>query len=197
MSSSPSPAAPGGATPSDLTRLFWKPFLYRGIVAAVVALLGVGWIVQPGPTFVAIVLGLWLLLTGVLIWPVTRLGGLPAGLRTGLTSAALAWVVAGAILLFQREPEALAFIAAFGLGVGGASELVAGLQARALGRGARDLVISGGVGVIGAVILAIAHDTDAHGVMGIAGMIAAVFAVLHIIGGLGYRHDAKAEAQEN
>lgn len=187
-------------TPTDLARVLWKPTIYRGAVAILFALLGIFWVTNTPAAVLAVALGLLFLLWALIMWPVTRLTGLPQTLRTGITSAALAWAVAGVMALFVREPAAAAFIGAFGLILGGGSELVAGIKERALGRPARDFSLTGGIGVLGGIILVLVavgmgSGIDAHGIFGTIAMIVVLMGVHLIIAGLSYRSDSrKADA---
>lgn len=182
---------------TDLARVLAKPTLYRGVVALLFALLGIFYVKGTSVTVLALALAAWLLLTALFMWPLARLAGLPSAIRTGITGAVLAWAVGGAVALFLRDPLALAVMGAFGLGLGGLCELVPGIMTRSIGRPTRDMVISGGVGVLGAVILiAVAVGAgaklDAHQVYGTLAMIVALLGVHLVIAGLGYRHDARA-----
>lgn len=179
----------------DLARVLYKPTLYRGVLALVFAAVGIFAVKNPSPVLLSAALGLLWLLTALFMWPVTRLGGLPSVLRTGWTGAVLAWAVAGILAFFVREPAALAAMGALGLGLGGVCEAVAGARTRGIGRPTKDAVISGGVGILGAVILvAVAAGmgtrVDVHGVFGTLAMIVAVLGVHLVLAGLGYRHDA-------
>lgn len=185
---------------TDLARVLWKPTLYRGVVAILFALIGIFWVENTPVALLAMCLALLFLVTALFMWPVTRLGGLPDSLRTGLTGAALGWVVAGLIALFFRDAAALAFIGAFGLILGGGCELVVGLKHRSLGRPARDFSLSGGIGVLGGIVLVLVAigmgaDIDAHGIFGTSAMIVVLLGVHLVLAGLSYRMDArKADA---
>lgn len=196
--SSPSSSVPA----TDLARVLVKPTLYRGVLAVVYALFGIFWEQNPPASLLGVSSALLFLLSALFTWPLTRLTGLPSALRNALTGAALGWVVAGVIALFFREPAPLAFTLAFGLALGGICELVGGLGSRSLGRPARDMVISGGVGVLGAVILValtlgVGDGLDVHGVYGTAAMIVVVLGVHLLLAGLGYRRDARSTAERD
>ena len=184
---------------TDLARVLWKPTLYRGIVAILFALIGIFFGAQATPLGLAAALAAWLLLSALFMWPVTRLAGLPPVVRTGITSATLVWAVAGVGAAILRDPVALAVMAILALAIGGVSELIPGLRERAYGRPMKDMVISGGVSLLGAAILAAvvigmsnAKGVDVHGVYGTLSMIVALLGVHLVIAGLGYRHDAAA-----
>lgn len=183
-------------TSTDLARVLWKPTIYRGTVAIVFSLVGIFWVANTPAAVLAVALGLLFLLWALIMWPVTRLSALPSALRTGITSAALAWLIAGVMALFMREPAAIAFVGAFGLILGGGSELVAGLKGRELGRPARDFTLSGGISALGGIILVLVavgmgQRIDAHGIFGTSAMIVVVMGVHLIIAGLSYRSEAR------
>ncbi|RKW70046.1 hypothetical protein [Galactobacter caseinivorans] len=187
-------------TSIDLARVLWKPTIYRGTVAILFSLLGIFWVSHTPAVVLAVALGLLFLLWALIMWPVTRLTGLPQTLRTGITAAALAWLVAGVMALFVREPAAAAFIGAFGLILGGGSELVAGVKERSLGRPARDFSLTGGISALGGVVLVLVaigmgEKIDAHGIFGTCAMIVVLLGVHLLIAGLSYRSDSrKADA---
>jgi hypothetical protein len=189
-------------TPESVARVLWKPAVYRAVVTIAYAMIGIFWVKNPPGLLVAIATALLFLVTAMFVWPVTRLTALPERLRTGLTAAALGWVVAGILLFFFREPAALAGITAFGLALGGIGELVAGWGQKSLGRPAKDMVISGGLGVLGAVVmilvaLGIGSGLDVHGVFGTAAMIVVVIGVHQILAGIGYHRDAAKSAAQS
>lgn len=181
---------------ADLVRVMAKPTLYRGVLCVLYALVGIFWVQDTPAGVLGVATALLFLLSALFLWPLTRLTGLPAGLRNGLTGAALGWLVAGVMSFFFREAATLALVLAFGLALGGACELWAGLRSRSLGRPALDSIISGGVGVLGAIILVavtvgIGDGLDVHGVYGTAAMIVVVLGVHLVLAGLGYRRDGK------
>lgn len=188
--------------PTSVARVFWKPTLYRSVIAIVFALLGIFWVQDPPETLVALSTAGMFLLTALLMWPVTRLTALPERLRTGITAAALGWAVAGILLCFLRDPLVLGVVTAFGLVLGGIGELVAGWGHRELGRPAIDEVISGGLALLGAVILVlvcvgIGDDLDAHGVFGTSAMIIVVLGVHQLLAAIGYRRDASKTTERS
>lgn len=176
--------------------------LYRAVIAIAYSLVGIFWVKNPPSMLVAIATAVLFLLTALFVWPITRLTALPERMRTGLTAAALGWIVAGVLLFVFREPAAMASIAALGLALGGIGELVAGWGHKELGRPAMDMVISGGLGVIGAVILVLVavglgNDLDPHGVFGTAAMIVVCIGVHQILAGIGYRRDVTKSAAQS
>ncbi|MDR2256354.1 MAG: hypothetical protein LBE25_10205 [Arthrobacter sp.] len=182
---------------TDLARVLAKPTLYRGVAAIVFALVGIFYVQGTPAVALSLSLGIWLLLTALFMWPVARLAGLPSAMRTGVTGSVLAWAVAGVAALLVREPAALAAMGAFGLGLGGLCELIPGIKHRAIGRPLRDMVISGGIGVLGAIVLVwlavgLGNRIDIHSIFGTLAMIVALLGAHLIIAGLGYRHDARA-----
>lgn len=206
-SSGPAPGSSAGAdrlervsshtvSSTDLARVLAKPTLYRGVVAILFALVGIFYVQGTPAVALSLSLGLWMLLTALFMWPVARLAGLPSAMRTGVTGAVLAWAVAGVAALFLRDPAGLAVMGAFGLGLGGLCELIPGIKHRVIGRPTRDMIISGGIGVLGAIILVwvalgMGNKIDIHSIFGTLAMIVALLGAHLIIAGLGYRHDAR------
>jgi cation transport ATPase len=176
--------------------------VYRAVLAIAFSMLGIFWAKNPPAALVAISTAVLFLLTALFVWPLTRLTGLPERMRTGFTAAALGWILAGILLFIFREPEALAGITAFGLALGGIGVVVAGYGHKDLGRPAVDMLISGGLGIIGAVImvlviLGVNSGLDPHGVFGTAAMIVVVIGVHQILAGLSYRRDAKKDSSRS
>ncbi|WP_291279667.1 hypothetical protein [Galactobacter sp.] len=188
--------------PTSMARVFWKPVLYRAVIAIAYSLLGIFWAKNPPSVLVAIATAVLFLLCALFVWPVTRLAGLPERMRTGLTAAALGWIVAGVLLFIFREPAAMASIIALGLALGGIGELVAGWGRKELGRPAADMVISGALGIIGAVVLvlvsvALGSNLDPHGIFGTAAMIVVCIGVHQVLAAIGYRRDVNKSAEQS
>ncbi len=178
------------ATTADYKRVLAKPMLYRGIVSALFALVGVFFNTTPTVGAISAAFAVLFLTSALFYWPIMRLALAPS-YRTAVTSAVLAWAIAGVLAIIMRDPAGMALAVAFGYTIGGASELYGGLTTRETGRPSKDTTISGGLGVIGGIIMVFMTTSDAHGVFGMASMITALIAVHLLISAVGYMQDQR------
>jgi hypothetical protein len=142
--------------------------------------------------------GLYLLATGVaLIWIVGK-SGYRAQERTGRILSAGGAVLAGAGVAVALISGSLVFgtIAAVGLGVAGAAELLAGVLGRGRSVLARDWIASGVIGLGTAIALPFFIGLGAHALLGVAGGGAIISGVLWLLSGLTLRHDARGNSTE-
>lgn len=178
------------ATTADYKRVLAKPMLYRGIVSALFALVGVFFNTTPTVGAISAAFAVLFLASALFYWPIMRLALAPS-YRTAVTSAVLAWAIAGVLAIIMRDATGMALAVAFGYTIGGASELYGGLTTRETGRPSKDTTISGGLGVIGGIIMVFMTTSDAHGVFGMASMITALIAVHLLISAVGYMQDQR------
>lgn len=183
-------SAPAQATTADYKRVLAKPMLYRGIVSALFALVGVFFNTTPSVGAISAAFAILFLTSALFYWPIMRLA-LASSYRTAVTSAVLAWAIAGILAIIMRDPAGMAIAVAFGYTIGGASELYGGLKTRETGRPSKDTTISGALGVIGGIIMIFMTTSDPHGIFGMASMITAVIAAHHLIASIGYMQDQR------
>lgn len=178
------------ATTADYKRVLAKPMLYRGIVSALFALVGVFFNTTPTVGAISAAFAILFLTSALFYWPIMRLALAPS-YRTAITSAVLAWAIAGVLAIIMRDPAGMAIAVAFGYTIGGASELYGGLKTRETGRPSKDTTFSGALGVIGGIIMIFMTTSDPHGIFGMASMITAVIAAHHLIASIGYMQDQR------
>ncbi|WP_054821188.1 DUF308 domain-containing protein [Arthrobacter sp. JCM 19049] len=100
-------------------------------------------------------------------------------------------LLAGITTLFASTPAMVAYMAAVGLLVGGVSEIVVFAKYRHEFPPFRNQLISGAVAAGVGVALAFAGQLDTHGVLGMIGGSAVVFAVFELIAAFGHLHDSR------
>lgn len=177
----------------------WVPILLRSAVAAAFGILTVFW-QDPGAAVLSIAGGLYLLLTGVVLWRTAALAGSlgqPRVRSLQLLAAAL-YALAGLAVLALRSAEAFCAAAGIALVVGGAVELYLWTTSRTAFLPARDWLITGVVGVGTALILLAVQlmGLGAHAMLGVTGGSAVIIAVALATSGLGARWDARSQAAE-
>jgi hypothetical protein len=140
--------------------------------------------------------GLYLLATGVLlVWGINA-SGFERESAPGKMLSAAGSVLAGAgfALVLLHGDLLFGIIAALGLGVAGALELLCGLKFRGSHVLARDWIASGIIGLGTAAILPFFISLGAHALLGVAGGGAILSGVLWALAGLTIRHDARTAA---
>ncbi len=187
----PAAATPGTAPQEDL----WKPVLLRAIAALVFGAVTIFW-ATPSVEVMAWAGGIYALATGALVlWGTPKAGFTRDGTPGKLLSAAgLILAVSGVALLLLRGDLPFGVIAALGLGLAGAIELVCGLRNRGGHVLARDWIASGVIGLGTAAALPFFISLGAHALLGVAGGGAIVAGVLWVLSALTLRHDARAAA---
>lgn len=187
----PAEATPGTAPQVDL----WKPVLLRAIAALVFGAVTVFW-ATPSVEVMAWAGGIYALATGALILWGTPKSGFTRDSSHGklLLAAGLILTGSGVALLLFHGDLPFGVIAALGLGLAGAIELVCGLRNRGGHVLARDWIASGVIGLGTAAALPFFISLGAHALLGVAGGGAIITGVLWVLSALTLRHDARATA---
>jgi len=184
------PARPETASASTPV-LPWKPPLLRGVVAAVFGMVTVFW-QQPGGFAAALATALYLLATAAtVLWLRTLLPQARAGLRRalGLEIAFLALAGLASVLLYSLLPYAVTVAA--GLILAGASALLAGWRDRKSSQLAKDMLSTSTVTLATGIVLPLFLALGPKALLGVLGGSAIILAVLLLLAGLSYRHDAR------
>jgi hypothetical protein len=171
--------------------------LVRAAIALVFGAVTVFW-ASPSEAGMGWAGGLYLAGTGVvLIWTVTKSGYRPQE-RAGKLLSAGGAALAGAGAAVALIPGSLVFgtLAAVGLGVAGAAELLAGILGRGRSVLARDWIASGVIGLGTAIALPFFIGLGPHALLGVAGGGAIISGVLWTLSGLTLRHDARGDSAE-
>jgi uncharacterized membrane protein HdeD (DUF308 family) len=191
------PAAPDATPAIRAAADLWKPVLVRAAVALVFGAVTVFW-AAPSEAGMGWAGGLYLLATGVaMLWTVPKTGLRPReGAGRILSAGGAALAGAGAAVALIPAPLVFGTIAAVGLGVAGAAELVAGVLARGRSVLARDWIASGVIGLGTAIALPFFIGLGAHALLGVAGGGAIISGVLWMLSGLTLRHDAPGDSVE-
>lgn len=179
-------------SPTAQAAAYWQPTLFRAAVAAVFGAVSIFW-QEPAQGPASLAVGAFLLLTGVSIWLLARRPE-AAPQRRLLGAAAAVLAVAGALVAFFPTPAALAWLAAAGLVLSGAVELLLWWRSRTQETArsvlAKDWLITGAVAVGFGAALPFFAPLGAHALLGVAGGAAIITAVVLFIAALSYRHDA-------
>lgn len=183
----PAGTAPGTAPRPDL----WQPVLLRSAAALVFGAVTIFW---PAPSVEVMgwAGGLYLLATGALLLRGIQAAGFQRDGAPGKMLSAAGAVLAGAGLSLVLLHGDLLFgvVAATGLGVAGALELLCGLTLRGRHVLSRDWITSGAIGLGTAALLPFFIGLGAHALLGVAGGGAIISGVLWVLSGLTLRHDA-------
>lgn len=136
--------------------------------------------------------GLYLLATGVVILRGIPATGFEPKSSPGKLLSAAGSVLAGAgfAVVLLHGDLLFAVIAALGLGLAGALELLCGLTLRGRHVLSRDWITSGAIGLGTAAVLPFFIGLGAHALLGVVGGGAIVSGVLWVLSGLTLRHDA-------
>lgn len=186
------PRTPPGTTPGTAPRPgLWQPVLLRAAAALVFGAVTIFW-ATPSVEVMGWAGGLYLLATGVLL-----LRGIPAtGFQRNaapgkMLSGAGAVLAGGGLSLVLLHGDLLfGVVAAAGLGVAGAFELLCGLTLRGRHVLSRDWITSGAIGLGTAAVLPFFIGLGAHALLGVVGGGAIISGVLWVLSGLTLRHDA-------
>jgi uncharacterized membrane protein HdeD (DUF308 family) len=140
--------------------------------------------------------GLYLLATGVLLLRTVSATGFQRDAVPGKLLSGAGAVLAGAGFSLALLHGDLLFgvVAAVGLGLAGALELLCGLKLRGHHVLARDWIASGLIGLGTAALLPFFIGLGAHALLGVAGGGAIISGVLWVLSGLTLRHDARSAA---
>lgn len=189
----PAGTAPGTAPRPDL----WQPVLLRAAAALVFGAVTIFW-TAPSVEVMGWAGGLYLLATGVLLLRGIPATGFQRDAAPGKMLSAAGAVLAGAGLSLVLLHGDLLFgvVAAVGLGVAGALELVCGLKLRGRHVLSRDWITSGAIGLGTAAVLPFFISLGAHALLGVVGGGAIISGVLWVLSGLTLRHDARAAARK-
>jgi uncharacterized membrane protein HdeD (DUF308 family) len=135
--------------------------------------------------------GLYLLATGVLLLRGIQAAGFERDAAPGKLLSAAGAVLAGAgfSLVLLHGDRLFGVVAAVGLGVAGALELLCGLKLRRHVL-SRDWITSGAIGLGTAAVLPFFIGLGAHALLGVVGGGAIISGVLWVLSGLTLRHDA-------
>lgn len=180
-------------------QLIWQPLLLRALIAAVFGAFTIFW-QEPTAAVMAVSTGLYLVGSAASVYLLrNRLGGHEAGLKgekltrglLRLTGVVLA--VGGLLSVMFQTPGAYMPLIGATLLVAGAVEISLGLYHRRDRGLGRDWLIIGVVNAATALLLVLLPMFAApkpHALLGVVGGSAIVIAVLMMLAGLGYRHDA-------
>ncbi len=170
----------------------WKPVLLRAVVAAVFGTVTIFW-QEPSLAVLAIVGGVYFLLSGAAVWVMSRDRSFASA--RGLLLVETALLVTAAVLAFII-PTAVGFTVAAIVGLGGAGvvELVLWLRLREQLAVTRDWVITGVVNIVTALSLPLFVQLQAQALLGVVGGAAIIIAVFLLIAALTYRHEASVGA---
>lgn len=166
--------------------------LLRAAVAAAFGTATIFW-QEPTVAVMAVAGGLYFLLSGFAVWALSRVPGMARARKLLLFEAALL-TVAGIFALVVPTAVGFSIAAILALGVAGLLELALWKRHRQQLEAMRDWLVTGVVGVVTALIIALFVQLQAHALLGVTGGAAIIIAVLLGIAGLGYRHDAAGEA---
>lgn len=189
----PAGTAPGTAPRPDL----WQPVLLRAAAALAFGAVTIFW-TAPSVEVMGWAGGLYLLATGVLLLRGIPATGFQRDAAPGKMLSAAGAVLAGAGLSLVLLHGDLLFgvVAAVGLGVAGALELVCGLKLRGRHVLSRDWITSGAIGLGTAAVLPFFISLGAHALLGVVGGGAIISGVLWVLSGLTLRHDARGAARK-
>jgi hypothetical protein len=180
---SPFPVAPAAASAP------WRPLFVRGALAAAFGLLTVFW-QRPSGAPAGWAAAAYLLGTaGSLIWLRSALPG-PVPARTGMLRTAGFFLLAAIVFVLPLGPGLHGGIGGAAVLAAGLSELVVGRRGRAESPLARDGITNGIISAGAGLLLVLVAPLGYKAVMGVLGGSAVILAVLLVLAGLSYRHDA-------
>lgn len=170
----------------------------RGLTALGYALISIFWIGADLKVLSYATAGL-LVLTGVFMWQYASAPSAPAKSRGLYALGAGIMLMAGITTLFAFSPAMVAYLAAAGLMAAGIAEILVFAKHRAGFPPYRNQLVSGAVAFFVGVALLFSGGLDVHGVLGMIGGSAVVFAVFELIAAFGHLHDSrkKEAAAEN
>lgn len=171
----------------------FRPVLLRGLTALGYALISIFWIGADLKVLSYATAGL-LVLTGVFMWQYASAPTAPAKSRGLYAFGAGIMLLAGITTLFASTPAMVAYMAAAGLIVGGIAEIMVFSKHRAGFPPYRNQLVSGAVALAVGVALVFSGGLDVHGILGMIGGGAVVFAVFELIAAFGHLHDSRKEA---
>ncbi|MCZ2401682.1 hypothetical protein IV498_00395 [Paenarthrobacter sp. Z7-10] len=175
----------------------YKPILLRGVIAALFALVTVFW-QQPTDLGTSLTTGIYLLASAGTILQLNSMAAVRRlGLRSALVFEVVVCAVAGLLSLFLRGPLA------YGVGLGicfivlGATGLTVGWRSRHGSALGRDWLWTGTIFFVTGVLLPFFIPLGTKALFGVVGGSAIFLAVLLLLAGLSYRHDAANAATTN
>ncbi|WP_309081517.1 hypothetical protein [Zhihengliuella sp.] len=181
---------PANAISADLAAAYWKPTLYRGVLAAAFGLTSVFWADPPAGTL-AWIFALFLVVTGVAVRRMAMLEETPSAAKGYWALVVVAWLIGAIALVFLGTASGLIWAGGLAWIVGGLLQLLAWFKLRTTFGPARDWLVPAVVEIgIGAGLF-IVPGLDAHGIFGIAGGGQIVVAVFTLIAGFGLLFDAR------
>ncbi|MCU1574394.1 MAG: hypothetical protein JWO93_2476 [Micrococcaceae bacterium] len=167
----------------------WRPLFVRGALAAAFGLLTVFW-QQPNGAPAGWAAAAYLLGTaGSLIWLRSALPGRVAA-RAGMLRTAGFFLLAAIVFALPLGPDRHGWIGGAAVLAAGLSELVLGRRGPAETPLARDGITNGVISAGAGVLLIFVAPLGYKAVMGVLGGSAVILAVLLVLAGLSYRHDA-------
>lgn len=169
--------------------------MFRAVVAAAFGAVSVFW-QQPSEPVVAYSFAAYLVLTSKAAWDFGVARVVPPPVRGLLGGAAIAWSFSAVFLLIFASTTAMTIAGGIGLAIAGVLELIVYFRHRGDLVPAREFGITGAVSAVSGVLLLGWPGLDQHGVFGVAGGGAIIIAVFVLIAAFGYRHDARARAEE-
>ncbi|WP_431710435.1 DUF308 domain-containing protein [Glutamicibacter uratoxydans] len=168
----------------------YRPVLLRGLTALGYAAISIFWFGADQKVLSYSTAGL-LVLTGVFMWQYASVNSAPVKARGLYAFGAGIMLMAGITMLFASTPAMVAYLAAAGLIAAGIAEIAIFVKYRAVFPPYRNQLISGAVAVLVGAALLFAGGMDIHGVLGLIGGSAIVFAVFELIAAFGHRHDSR------
>ncbi|MDR4534382.1 DUF308 domain-containing protein [Glutamicibacter sp. PS] len=178
-------------TPVQASEVF-RPVFLRGLSALIYALASIFWI-NADTQVLAYATGALLVVTGVFMWQYASVPSAPEKSRGLYALGSGLMLVAGIVTLFMSTPAMVGFMAAFGFLVAGISEILIFAKYRGVFPPYRNQLVSGAVSVALAAALAVGGSLDAHGMFGLIGGGAIIFAVFVLIAAFGHRHESRKE----
>jgi hypothetical protein len=191
------PKLSGNGSEDGTAAVPYTPILLRGIIAAAFALVTVFW-QQPTDLGTGLATGIYLLASaGTML----QLSVVPSvqrlGLRSALALEAGVGAVAGVLALFLRGPLAYGVVLGICFIVLGAAGLAVGWRARRKSVLGRDWLWTGAIFLVTGVLLPFFIPMGTKALFGVVGGSAIIIAVLLLLAGLTFRHDASASRGGN
>lgn len=168
----------------------YRPVLLRGLTAVAYALISIFWIGADQKVLSYSTAGL-LVLTGVFMWQYASVPSAPAKPRNLYALGAGIMLLAGITMFFASTPALVAYVAAAAFVIAGVCEITVFAKYRAEFPPYRNQLISGAVATGVGLALLFAGNLDVHGVLGMIGGSAVVFAVFELIAAFGHLHDSR------
>jgi hypothetical protein len=178
----------------------WPPLFLRAAVAAAFGLLTVFW-QHPDGAAAGWAAAAYLLGTAAsLLWlgrviPSAGPGAAAGSAARGKYLTLILFLLAAVIFILPFGSVFSGWAGGVALLAAGGSELIQGLRSRANSPLARDAITTGAISAGAGVLLALVAPLGYKAVLGVLGGSAVILAVLLVLAGLSYRHDAVSTGQ--